>query len=133
MRNYHAITDDFLRSNPAPICPHCRRPMAPADDHGRFICFCQGIGEGIRNNTFNAVSGTMMPPPPEIFQVDTTGMTDEQKAKIPPIHRLHSTPTATEAEFLAIAAKGPDAMDDPAYWAASRRVDEERQPRRREK
>ncbi len=123
VRDSDIIFDD---DDASPICPHCGRHMALADDHGRFICFCQGIGAGIRNNTFDAVSGVMLPPPPSIAQVGTTEMTDEQKAKIHPIHRLHSTPTAAEAKLLGLMLKGPAAMDDPEYDAARRAVDAER-------
>jgi len=101
--------------------------MFPADDHGRFTCFCQGIGKGIRNNTFDAVSGTMLPAPPRIPQVDTTGMTDEQKAKIPPINRLNGQATTAESKLLDLMLKGTNGMNSPEYAAAMQAVAEERE------
>jgi hypothetical protein len=38
--SYWTGTDDYLKRNPPPKCPRCTRPMAAADDHGRFICIC---------------------------------------------------------------------------------------------
>ena len=92
--------------------------MFPADDHGRFMCFC-GTG-------YDAIAEEVMPPPVPIPQVDTRDMTDEQKAKIPPINRLHSTPTAAEAGYFAVMAKGPDAMGTPEYCKAVEALEKER-------
>lgn len=121
MGNYWTATDDILGSKGAPLCPHCGEPMAPADDHGRFICFCQGIGAGLRS-VFDAVSGTTLPPPREIPQVDTTGMTDAQKSGIPPMHRLHSAPTAAEEAYFSALAQN---VGSPEYGAALRKVHKE--------
>ena len=126
--NYRTATYDILRSRGAPRCQHCKQPMAPADDHGRFVCFCQGVGAGIRD-TFDAVTGTTVLPPRAIPQVDTTGMTDAQKAKVPAMSQLHDTPTAAEAKLLDIMLKGPGAMDDPEYAAAHKAVNQERAER----
>ncbi len=35
---YWTRTDDHLRTNEAPKCPWCGKPMVPIDDHGRFGC-----------------------------------------------------------------------------------------------
>lgn len=87
--------------------------MTPEDDHGRFTCFhCPSI---------DSITG------PGIPQIDTSGMTDQQKALIPPINRLNSTMTEAEQRFFQISAKGPDAMDTDEYWAARKAVDEERE------
>jgi len=61
----------------------------------------------------------------DIPQANTDGMSDQQKAEIPLINRLNS-PTAAEAKLNAFALKGPDCMDDPAYWEAWRAVEKER-------
>ena len=53
-------------------------------------------------------------------------MTNAQKAKVDPIHRLHSAPTAAEQEFLALMLKGPEAMNDPKYAKATAAVKKER-------
>lgn len=82
--SYHSQTDDYLRTHEGPpSCPSCGREMFAEDDHGRFACVCN-FGAGVAR----------------IPQVDTTGLSDGEKAKIPPMHRLHDTPTAAEAEFL---------------------------------
>jgi hypothetical protein len=60
-----------------------------------------------------------------IPQIETSGMSDEEKVQIPLINRLDS-PTAAEAKLNAMAAKGPDCMDDPEYWEAWRQVEKER-------
>ena len=93
--------------------------MFPEDDHGRFRCFSCGSG-------YDTVAEQVMPPPAPIPQVDTTGMTDQEKARIPPINRLHSTPTAAEAAFFAVMSKGPNAMGTPEYVDAVKAVEEER-------
>mgnify|MGYP001590173662 FL=1 len=120
--SYWDVTDRYMREHGGPpTCPACGHRMFPEDDHGRFSCFCGGRG----SRSFDVVTGTNAPVM-EIPQVDTTGMTDEEKAGIPPINRLHDTATKAEQDFLSIAMRGPDAMDDPAYWEASRALDEER-------
>jgi ribosomal protein S27AE len=117
--NYWSVTDDMIRKNGGrnPTCPNCGKEMYALDDHGRFACSC---GRRIGEYLFK------LPPisqvPPEIV----AGMSNAEKARIPPIHRLHSPPTEAEAAFFAIARKGPDAMDDPAYWAASAAIERER-------
>lgn len=117
---YWDATYQYLQSHGGPpTCPHCRKKMFPEDDHGRFTCFCD-IG------TFDAVSGVVLPVPPPIPQVDTTGMSDEEKAKIPPINRLDSLPTKVEAKLLSITMKGPDCMDDPEYWKSCEALEKER-------
>ncbi len=63
---------------------------------------------------------------PNIEQIDTAGLTDLQKALIPPVNRLHGTMTAAEQRLSKISVKGPLAMYDPEYWSASDAVDEER-------
>ncbi len=60
--------------------------MFPMDDHGTFTCFCS-LGEVIDGPTGLKLST------PRIPQVDTSKMTDEEKAEIPPINRLYDTPT----------------------------------------
>jgi len=61
-----------------------------------------------------------------IPQIDTAGMTDPEKAKIPPLERLNSTPTAAEARFFEIMAQGPLAMDESEYAEALQALREER-------
>lgn len=102
-----------------PICPNCGDPMFPEDDHGRFTCFCD-LGKSFDVTIGASIDVQRIP------QVDASDMSDEEKAKIPPINRLNSTVTAAEAKFFKISARGPDAMDDPEYWAASKAVEEER-------
>ena len=123
MGNYWSATDDYLRDNPPPRCTACGEEMFPVDDHGRFACFCGGRNR--RSFGFDVVTSAPAPVR-EIPQVDTTGMTNEEKARIPPINRLHNTPTKAEQDFFSIASRGPDAMEDPAYWEAGRAIDEER-------
>lgn len=91
--NYWGATDEIMAEGNTPTCPHCGEKMFPEDDHGRFTCFCRGIGR----TTVDGRNGALLPSPRPIPQVDTTSMTDEEKAKIPPVHRLHDTPTAEEA------------------------------------
>ncbi len=117
---YWDRTDDYLSKNggEGPCCPKCGREMFPQDDHGRFACFC-GV------DSYDVATGSALPPM-EIPQVDTSGMTNAQKANIPPMHRLHQPPTEAEKEFFRLAARGPEAMNDPAYQAACEALDEER-------
>lgn len=119
--SYWDATDRYLEEHggSGPPCPYCGKEMFAADDHGRFSCFCRGL------RTFDSETGIEYPTP-RIPQVDTSGMTDEEKARIPPINRLYGTPTAAEARFFEISSHGPDAMDDPEYLEASRVLDEER-------
>jgi hypothetical protein len=93
--------------------------MFPRDDHGRFTCSCN-LGGGL-----DVVTGLQLRTP-KIPQVDTTGMSDEEKAKVPPINRLESEPTATESKVLSILLRGLEAMDDPEYAAACKALEEER-------
>ena len=68
-----------------------------------------------------------MIPTPQIPQVDTTGMTDEEKAKIPSINRLFDTPTDAENElFRQLLTAGPGAIGSPEYNAAAEVVERER-------
>ena len=119
MGNYHTATSDFLRVNSAPKCPNCGAEMAAEDDHGRFRCLSCWGGHDV-------VTGLSMPRPRAIRQVNTAGMSDAEKAKIPPINRVHSDSTAAEARLLELMLKGPAAMDDPAYSDALRAVNAER-------
>lgn len=97
--------------------------MFAVDDHGRFACFCQGVGR----TTFDAVSQTMLPPPRPIPQIDTTGMSDAEKAKIPPINRLNDTPTAAEAKAIEIMLSGgPEAIGLWEYAEALKEMERER-------
>lgn len=121
----HHRSDSGRGGGKGPPCPRCGEPMAPADDHGRFICFCRGIGAGIRD-TFDAISGAMLPPPRPIRQVDTTGMTNAQKARVPPINRLHQPMTEAEQRYAEVMAGGPDAIGTPEYEAAVEALDKER-------
>ena len=61
-----------------------------------------------------------------IPQVPTEGMTNLQKALIPPINRLHYTMTEAEERFFRISAKGPAAIDTKEYQQAREALDEER-------
>ncbi len=101
-----------------PRCPYCGQPMVPSDDHGNYACFCQGL------KYFGSDSVELRTP--RIRQVDTAGMTNAQKAKVDPIHRLHSAPTAAEQKLLDLMLKGPGAMDDPEYTKALEDVAKER-------
>lgn len=62
----------------------------------------------------------------KVPQVDTTGIADTQKAGIPPINRLHGTPTEAEKKLLALMMKGPDVMDTKEYQEAVEAVKKER-------
>lgn len=123
--SYWDETDQYLRRHggTGPPCPTCGREMAAADDHGRFTCFSCDFG------TFDTVTG-MRAPTRRIEQVDASQITDQEKALIPPINRMHDTPTAAEARFMALASRGPECMDDPEYIAARKAVDEERRAAR---
>jgi len=117
--SYWTATDDYVRHHGGgPPCPSCGKRMFAADDHGRFTCFCGG-------GTLDVTTNTVIQPQ-EIPQVDTSSMTDEEKAEIPAINRLREKPTAAEAKVLSMLARGPDAMDDPEYWKACKAVDEEK-------
>jgi hypothetical protein len=96
--------------------------MFPQDDHGNFACFCQGIGR----TTVDGVTGTLVLTP-QLLQVDTTGMTDAEKATIPAIHRLEDAPTAAEAAYFRLMlAIGPNAIGTPEHEAALAAMREER-------
>lgn len=97
MPGYFDETDRYLNQHGgAPKCRACGNTMFPADDHGRFMCFCGGRGSHL-----DVVSG-LPSPVPVIPQVDVTGMTDAQKAAIPPMNRLDAPPTADEQGLLAV-------------------------------
>jgi hypothetical protein len=120
--SYYGATDEIMAEHggQAPNCPRCGQPQFPMDDHGRFGCFCAG-GFVARDE----VAGeTLMIP--TIPQVDVSGMSDEEKAKIPPINRLYGTPTAAESALFTLSAKGPDCMDDPAYFEAAKVLEDEK-------
>ena len=116
---YWDATAEYLRRNSAPRCPNCGREMAAEDDHGRFRCLFCWSGK-------NVVTGLSTPAFAPIPQVDTTGTTDAQKSKIPPINRLHSTPTAAETRLLSLLAQGPAIMDSPEYAEARKALEKER-------
>ena len=84
--------------------------MFAEDDHGRFRCGC--------GNSQDVTTGQPVPRPRRIRQVNVDGMSDAEKAQIPPIHRLHAKPTAAETEVLKFIMRGPAGMDDPAYGVA---------------
>lgn len=108
---YHGISSAMEARGYAPTCPHCGEKMFPADDHGRFACFCRGL------TTVDGVTGHELHPK-RIPQIDTTGMPEEQKAKVPPIQRLNEQPTADE---VVILFGDPDSKE---YQEAMRRIDE---------
>mgnify|MGYP001581025480 FL=1 len=114
---YWDATDLILRANGGknPICPVCKHEMYPKDDHGRFICGCKLL--------FGCTGGFASM---SIPQVDTTGMTNEQKVDIPPINRLNSAPPEAEQRVLQFLARGPDCMDDPEYRKACDELEKER-------
>lgn len=117
--NYLGATDEYLASNTAPKCPQCGREMAAEDDHGRFRCLYCWVGRDV-------VADVDMPVPDAIPQVDTSGMTNAQKAQVDPINRLHSEPTEAEKAYFAVMAKGPDAMDTQEYRDAVAALEKER-------
>ncbi len=122
MYSYWGATNEIIAEGGAPTCPHCGEKMFPQDDHGRFACFCQGIGK----TTVDGVSGEVLSTP-RIPQVNTVGMSEEEKAQIPGINRLNDTPTAAEAEYFRIMLKGgPDAIGTPEYEAAVLEMKKER-------
>lgn len=51
---YWDETDQHMsRYGHGPTCSFCKKEMFPADDHGRFICFCGGrfdVVSGISTN-----------------------------------------------------------------------------------
>ena len=112
---YWNRTTEYLRQHgSAPNCPNCGEKMFAEDDHGRFRCFC---GDGL-----DTVSGTRTRPQ-RIAQVDTSGMTDEDKSKVPAINRLQDTPTAAEAEFFRTLLTDPDS---PEHMETQRALEKER-------
>lgn len=90
---YWDSTDRILKENEGkgPPCPDCQERMYPMDDHGRFFCDCGYQGDIVTGRPVHT---------PKIPQV-TEDMPDEEKAKIPAIHRLNLPPTAEERELLA--------------------------------
>ncbi len=119
---YWDATDQYLsrHGGRGPTCPSCGREMFAEDDHGRFLCSCSGGGLDIVSGMRTQIPRTQIP------QVDTSDMSDEEKAKIAPINRLNSPPTAAETKVLEMAARGPNCMDDPEYWAACEALEKER-------
>ncbi len=113
---YWDETDKYLRSHGGvgPKCLSCGRAMVPQDDHGRFTCFCGGGG-------FDIVTGSSLRPRP-VPQVDTTGMTNAEKARVPPINRLDSPVTKAEQAFFR-AMRNPDS---PEYQEAKEALEEEK-------
>lgn len=71
-----------------------------------------------------------------IPQVSTEGMSDKEKAKIDPIHRLESTPTKKETNLLALMMKGAGGglseEEEKEYAEAMKVVNEERKEARKE-
>ncbi len=69
-----------------------------------------------------------------IKQVSTEGMSDEEKAKIDPVHRLMSKPTSKEARLLELMVKGSgmglSKEEEKEYEEARQVVDEERKQAR---
>lgn len=117
---YWDETDQYIsRHGRGPECPRCGEEMFPQDDHGRFTCFCN-LGGGLD------VVNDMQLDTPSIPQADTSNMSDKAKARIAPINRLESEPTAAEANVLSMLLRGPGAMDDPKYIEACRALEEER-------
>ncbi|MFA5048126.1 MAG: hypothetical protein WC516_03830 [Patescibacteria group bacterium] len=119
--NYFALTDEAIAANGGqpPTCPTCHEVMYPLDDHGRFGCSCHPFG---RDEDY-LFAGLF---PRSIPQVSTDGMSDAEKAKIPPINRLESPVTKAEAAYFALMAKGPDVMGTPDYQAAVAAIEAER-------
>ncbi|MBU3896129.1 hypothetical protein KKG36_02355 [Patescibacteria group bacterium] len=72
--------------------------MVPQDDHGRFVCF--------------SCPGQRAPVIPQV-PADVE-LTDEQKEQIPPMHRLHHTPTAEEREALDRILRGMESLAPPS-------------------
>ena len=115
--SYWDATERHLQNHGAPDCPSCGSKMVPQDDHGRFTCFfCPG-------DSFDVVSGTTLRPP-EIPQVDTADMPDDQKAKIPPLHRLHDAPTEAESRLLQLLID--DDLESGEFALAQKAVEKER-------
>ena len=96
-------------------CPRCREEMVEEDDHGRYRCLGCGYGH-------DAVMGTASSAP-RIPQVNVEGLTDQEKAGIPPINRLHAAPTEAEAKHLRLMQEGMEllargvSVDSPEYRA----------------
>jgi phage/plasmid primase-like uncharacterized protein len=118
--SYWSATDEFLQKNGGnPKCPNCGSEMFPQDDHGRFICFCS-LGGG-----FDAVTNTRMHTL-GIPQVDASGLSDEEKAKISPINRLNSAMTSAEQRVANFLMQGLKAMDSLEYVEACEALKKER-------
>ncbi len=101
-----------------PTCDSCGERMFPQDDHGRFSCMC--------GNRFDSVTGIQMYAK-KIPQRDVSGMSNDEKAKVPPINRLDSEPTPAEAKVLSSLLRGPKSMDDPELVKARIALKEERE------
>ena len=89
--NYWGATDEVIQQNGGanPLCPNCGRPMTPEDDHGNFVCFTADCSSGGSHGVA------------EIPQIPTSvKLSDADKEKIPPLNRLHHTPTEKEQEIL---------------------------------
>lgn len=114
--SYWDITDRYLAEHggQGPEC--CGQPMAAQDDHGRFHCFSCGRTTDVVTECDLSV--------PRIPQVNTTGMTDAEKARIPPINRLTSTPTKAEQDFFTTMMKG--GPGSPEYVEAIEALKKER-------
>jgi len=118
--SYWDRTDRYMNHHGrGPTCPSCGKEMFPQDDHGRFICSCS-LGR-----SFDVVTGEHTRSP-KIPQVDVSGMSDKEKAKISPISRFNSAPTAAEAKVLSMLLRGPDVMDSPEYVKACKALEDER-------
>jgi len=113
---YWDATDKYLAEHGGhgPTCPHCGKEMFAEDDHGRFSCFCAGSNANISGLPKASMEIPQIPADVEL--------TDEQKAQIPPMNRLHHTITPAEQNFMKAILN-----DDPeAFVKASKEVDEER-------
>jgi len=69
-----------------------------------------------------------------IRQVSTEGMSDEEKAKIDPVHRLMLTPTSKEARLLELMIKGSgmglSEEEEKEYEEARQAVEDEKKQAR---
>jgi hypothetical protein len=96
-------------------CPRCGAEMVEEDDHGRYRCTSCFYGH-------DAVAECASDGPP-IPQMNVEGMSDAEKARVPPIYRLNAETTTAEADLLrlmnegmALLADGVE-VDSPEYQA----------------
>ena len=95
-RNYHGITSEFeSQFGGPPNCPKCGETMFAEDDHGRYKCFCGGSYDVL---TAGPVPTGRIPQVTDVLsKKQAENLTDEEKEKIPPIHRLNLPMTKKEA------------------------------------